>query len=85
MSEATTRTIDLLPGYKAHIDEVCKMACAMPPEMAQAVVSELERMESLMPIVDPTGYRDIQATLPGHLLAARAFLAFRTELEKLRP
>lgn len=74
-----------LKTVKECIDAVCRLAVAIPLKDAVALVNELERMETLMPFTHPTAYLEIRGTLPGHMLGARAFLEFRSELEKLRP
>mgnify|MGYP001014322138 FL=1 len=51
---------------------------------AQAVAAELSRMDALMPILDPTGYRAILPQRAGHARFIAAFVAFRRELEALR-
>lgn len=53
-------------------------------EEAAAVVAEFERWDTVMPIVDPTAWRETRKTAPDNLALARAFLAFRREVEKLR-
>lgn len=74
---------DLL-DVKAVVDNVCRMAVAVPVEDAVALVNEFKRMETLMPLVDPTGFIAVSKTMPGHEEVARAFLDFRLRLEKLK-
>ncbi len=69
---------------KAIIDNVCRMALFVSHDDAVALVNEFNKMDTLMPILDPTGYRTIMGNMPGHQEAAEAFLEFRDRLEKLR-
>lgn len=55
----------------------------IPVADVEAVVNELRFVDAAMPIVDPTGYRNIMRTKPGHDKLAHAFLRFRRELEEL--
>lgn len=68
---------------KQLVDNAARMALLVPVEDARALVQEIERTDTLMPLLDPTGYRAIMDTLPQHRKLAKAFLAFREELEKL--
>jgi hypothetical protein len=62
---------------------VAQHAILLSVEQAQALVDEMNRMESLMPILDPTGYIKIRKTMPGHKALAVAFLTFRQAIEQL--
>lgn len=68
---------------KQLVDSAARMAMLIPVDDARALVQEIERTDTLMPLLDPTGYRAIMDTLPQHRKLAQAFLAFRQELEKL--
>ncbi len=70
---------------KQQIDQICQLAALIPVDDAVALVNELERMDSLMPVVDPTGWVKITGTIDGHKIAASGFLDFRRTLEKLKP
>lgn len=70
-----------LKRVKAYADNLARMARYISVEEARALVAELERVDTLMPFVDPTGYLSIRDNLPGHQRLARAVLAFLTELE----
>jgi uncharacterized protein GlcG (DUF336 family) len=50
---------------------------------ARALVLELERMDAVMPMTDPTAWRKLQANIAVHKRAAEAFCRFRTELQKI--
>lgn len=65
-------------------DIVCWQAMLVSVEDAQRLVHEINRTETLMPFVDPTGWRKIQDTEGGHKKVAEAFSIFRKELEKVR-
>lgn len=65
------------------IDSVCRLAAMIPVENIATLVAEIDRTETLLPVVDPTTYRMIARNIPSHLRAARAFLSFRRELESL--
>lgn len=66
---------------KEQVDTVCRLANCISLDDAKALVDEIERTDTLMPFIDPTAYLQICHTLPVHLRVARAFLAFRRELE----
>lgn len=68
---------------KQLVDNAARMALLIPLDDARALVEEIERTDTLMPLLDPTGYRAIMDTLPQHRAVAKAFLTFRQELEKL--
>lgn len=59
------------------------LATNIPVADVRAVVEELAIIDAAMPMFDPTGYRRIMSTKPGHDRYARAFLAFRLALEEL--
>lgn len=65
-------------------DNICRQATLVSVEEARELVAELRRTEAFMPFFDPTAYLAVSNTLPGHLAAAEAFLAFREALERLR-
>lgn len=65
------------------IQGLARMCMAISAEDIQAVLDEISRTESIMPLLDPTGYRDIQSNIPGHKRIVSAFLTFRKELESV--
>lgn len=67
---------------KELIDTACRFALLISTEQAERLVDEIARTDAFMPFTDPTGYRAISRNIPGHLATARAFLAFRRELER---
>lgn len=66
------------------IQVVARLAALVEVHEAQAVVEAIALTDSAMPILDPAGWMQIRHTAPGHNRLARAFLAFRQELEQLR-
>lgn len=72
----TTREERLLL-VKEWVDNVARQAMYVSVDDAVALVAEIDRTEALMPLLDPTGYRQIQGTAPAHKAVAEAFLAFR--------
>src|SRR3954463_9781777 len=57
--------VDLQNAYQRI--QMFALACqSVTLEEARAVVAEFDRMEALMPITDPTGYRGIMKTMPQH-------------------
>ncbi len=71
-------------GTKTVTDNVCRMAMLISLEDATELVDEFGRMDTLMPLIDPTGYMTIRKTAPLHEGMARAFLTFRMALEKIK-
>lgn len=59
------------------------LANLIPLADAQAVLDEIGRTETLMPILDPTAYRNIMGNIPGHARLVRAFVTFRSALEEI--
>jgi hypothetical protein len=68
---------------KDHIDTFARMALMIPLADVEAVAREIELTHTIMPLTDPTAYRDLLRTLPGHTALVRAFLRFRRDLEQL--
>lgn len=66
------------------IRQVAQMANLIPLETSRAVLAEFDRMDTLMPILDPTGYKAILKMKGGHEDLARAFHVFRLAIEKLK-
>lgn len=62
---------------------IARMALMVSQEDAQALVAEFDRIETLMPMLDPTGWQRISRTEDGHREFAEAFLVFRKKLEQL--
>lgn len=74
---------DTLGTYE-QMQMIARLAAMIPLVNVQAVVTELDLIDAAMPIVDPTRYREIMDTKPGHDRFARAFLRFRKELEDIK-
>lgn len=68
---------------KTQIDIVCQLALLVTESDLAALQQELDQMNALLPIIDPTAYRRILTTLPTHLGAVRAFVRFRAALAAL--
>ena len=67
---------------KEKIDAFCRIALLVSVSDTRDLVEEINRMESLMPIVDPSGWKDISKNVGGHKDIAAAFLTFRIALEE---
>jgi len=80
----TTQSTGLLATIKETMDMICAMALLISLEDAHALADELERIDSAMPIKNPTLYRAIKDNLDGHRAQCQAFLEFRQTLEDLR-
>jgi len=70
-------------SVKERVDTVCAVATTISVSEVQAMVNELNRMESFMPIMDPSGWRNISKTIDGHKTVAVAFLKFRIALDSV--
>lgn len=78
-----TEADDIL-ATKAQIEIIAQLAMNISPVDAGAVLREIERTESFMPIFDPTGWIKISKTLPGHHTLVKAFCDFRAALEAIK-
>ncbi|MHB0874555.1 MAG: hypothetical protein ACYC5O_00780 [Anaerolineae bacterium] len=68
---------------KDMINTVSQLALLIPAEHADAVLQAINRHETLQPVVDPTGYREVADNLPGHKREVEAFLEFRRALAEI--
>lgn len=68
----------------AQMRAIASLMTNIPVADVRAVVEELGFIDAAMPLIDPTGYRKIMGTKPGHDRFARAFLVFRLVLEELK-
>ena len=71
-----------LQSTKHLVDTCARLALAVSVDEARRLVREFDHMDGLMPILDPTGYRQVMRNLPGHRRVAEAFLAFRQVLQE---
>lgn len=71
------------PLIKQMIDNVCRLAMTIPLEEAQAVSAEIDRTETLMPLLDPSAYMKIMDNIPAHRDVVQAFVTFRIALAKV--
>lgn len=60
---------------------ICRTAQLVEVEDVQKLLETVDRAESIMPILDPTAYRDGAKNLDEQAVIARAFLAFRKVIE----
>lgn len=62
------------------------VAGQIPLGDAEALVTGVDHMDAVLPIIDPTAYRDllINRDSPLNRRLYRAFLAFRREVEAIR-
>ena len=67
---------------KELIDSFCRLALVVSVADVQYLVAEFDRMDTWMPLTDPTAYRALLKTMPGHRRVAEAFLAFRQVLQE---
>lgn len=67
----------------AFIQNTARMAMLIRVEDVQAVLTEINRTNTLMPLLDPTGYREIVDNIPRHTQIVRAFLDFRKKLDEV--
>lgn len=82
---SSTDGVEDLHGMLIWCQNIGRQACLFPIEDYRAVLSEIDRMETVMPLTDPTAYMKIMDTMPSHKRLVEAVLAFRLTLEKLRP
>ena len=64
---------------------ICYLAAQIPPAKVQALLDELGRTDTLMPILDPTGYRQIMGNISEHREVIQAFARLRSVIEKYNP
>lgn len=64
------------------MNNIAQQAYLVPLDAIQACLAELDHVDAVMPITDPTAYRKISPNIPGHRAMLRAFLAFRVVIEE---
>jgi len=69
-------------GTREKVSEICKVASEVSVDDMKEYIKEVNRTDTIMPLIDPTGWRRSSEVLSANLLIARAFLMFRTTLEK---
>ena len=72
-----------LTDTKSQMELIGKLALLMPLADVRAVADGIERVDTILPIADPTAYRDLLGTLAGHRDFVCAFLDFRKALERI--
>ena len=65
------------------IRNVARTAMMVSTDDAVEVLNEINRTSAIMPVLDPTGYREISENIPGHTEIVKAFIAFRQALDKV--
>lgn len=80
----TPPTEDELLAAVEHIKNVARFAMLIPVETARAIVSQRLTEDTLMPLLDPTRWRDTHEQTDWHIPYLQAFAAYRTTLEKLK-
>jgi hypothetical protein len=65
------------------IQTIARLVRNIPLEDVDALVAEFQRMESIMPILDPTGWMRIANNVSGHQELVLAFVRFRRTVEVL--
>jgi hypothetical protein len=64
---------------------VCYLIAQIPQTDVQALLAELDRTDTLMPILDPTGYRQIMGNISQHREVIQVFARLRAVIEKYNP
>jgi len=83
MSQHEAIDREMLPAVYDMIKQVAQMAMLITPEQSQAIAREIDFMDALMPITDPTGYKKLLETAQGHRDLIAAFVHFRSQLERI--
>lgn len=69
-----------------HLLNTAQMLLLLPADKVGAVVAEFSRMHAVMPILDPTGYRNVLPNIGGHErmveIMARAHRELRALVER---
>lgn len=63
--------------------QVMQFAFLVRTEDVERLVAEIDRTDTLMPILDPTGWMKIRRNIPAHKKLAHALLAFRREIDEI--
>lgn len=66
------------------IMNIAQQAMLIPREQVTGYLAELRRTVAVMPMIDPTGFREIASNIPEHERLMQAFLRFQDELATLR-
>ncbi len=59
-------------------------AQVIPVEKVQALIETAHRADTIMPILDPTAYRDGAHNLDDQVAIAEGFLAFRRAIDQVK-
>ena len=68
---------------KHQMEMIGRLVLLVPLADVRAVYDAIARVDTILPIVDPTAYRNLLGTLGGHREFVRAFLDFRQALERI--
>lgn len=68
---------------KQQIEIIGQLAMHIPLADAEDVLRAIDRVHTILPIVDPTAYRNILGTIDGHRDLVAAFATFRRELDRI--
>lgn len=79
MSDPQFSSTDL---QQAHTNAILlsRLIINADPVQLQAVLDEMSRMEALMPMLDPTGYRSVMNNIPRHRRVIGAILGAHKEI-----
>lgn len=74
-----------LRSMKFWIDNIAKQVCLFPVEDYQAVLDELNRMDTILPFTDPTAWIKGHDNLRDNIKMVRAIVEARRKLDELAP
>ncbi len=63
---------------------LARTAQPIPVDQVQLLIETANRADAIMPILDPTAYRDGMDNLEDQRILANGFLAFRRAVEEVR-
>lgn len=72
-----------LEGTHQQVLMVARILLGLNPDALDALLNEYSRMDALMPIMDPTGYRKIMDNIPQHRTVTAAIAGARREIVKV--
>lgn len=64
---------------------IARLTTMVDLSAARAVLESMHFADSVLPMIDPTGWMQLRKTAPAHQRFAQAFVNFRTVLEEFRP
>lgn len=66
--------MELMDESFAAVMAVTRAIVLLDRDALESLLNELDRMDSVMPLLDPTGYRRIARTIPPHRAVIQALL-----------